>query len=64
MNMRVFNLSIALGWAMLTIGACLVSLAVGLITGGITMLAIVAALTKFAGVYVPRDGQQTARTDG
>ena len=54
MNSRVFNLCILLGWLMVTIGAAMRSISVGLIVGGALMLVTTAALAWFAGIFAPK----------
>lgn len=53
MNARLFNLCMALGWAMVTAGAWLLDPWAGLIAGGLLLLALVLKVASLAGVFVP-----------
>lgn len=56
MNVAVFDIALALGWAMVTAGALLASIPVGLIVGGALLLGLTFASAWLGGVYAHRKG--------
>lgn len=56
MNVAVFDIALALGWAMVTAGALLASIPAGLIVGGTLLLVLTFASAWFGGVYSRRKG--------
>lgn len=54
MNLRLFNIAIALGWLMVLAGGCLLSVAWGMVGAGLLLLALTIAGARWAGVYAPR----------
>ncbi len=53
MNVHVLNISLLIGWLMAVVGACMASLAFGLVFGGLLLIALCAFSVKFAGIYIP-----------
>lgn len=54
MNLLFFNIAVAVGWLMVLVGACLLSVPAGLIFAGALLLALTFAGARLAGVYTPR----------
>lgn len=51
MNIKLFNLFVALGWLLTTAGAMLIHVGAGLCVGGVLMLAITGLMVKLGGVW-------------
>lgn len=54
MNLRIFNIAVAVGWLMVLAGGCLVSVPWGLVGAGLLLLGLTVAGARYAGVYVSR----------
>ncbi|HET7592618.1 MAG TPA: hypothetical protein VFK00_06390 [Rhodanobacteraceae bacterium] len=54
MNVAVFDIALALGWAMVTAGALLANIPCGLIVGGVLLLGLTFASAWLGGVYARR----------
>ena len=51
MALRVFNISILLGWLLVTIGGMILNVGAGLLISGILLLFLTAALSRLAGLF-------------
>lgn len=56
MNVYLFNACIAVGWLMFLVGACLISLAWGVLAGGLLLLFLTLCMARVGGIYVPKGG--------
>lgn len=57
MNLRVFNLALLIGWAMVTAGGLLVRPWIGLVAGGLLLLVLTVLAARLAGgIYSNRAG--------
>ena len=54
MNLRIFNIAIAIGWLMVLAGGCLISVSWGLVGAGLLLLALTIGGARLAGVYAPQ----------
>lgn len=58
MNPLVFNACILLGWLMVLVGGCMLSVPGGLVGGGALMLALVFVVARAVGVLIPRSRRE------
>jgi len=56
MNAYLFNGCIAVGWLMFLAGACLMSLAWGVLASGLLLLALTLRMAHIGGIYMPKGG--------
>lgn len=51
MNVHVLNVSLLLGWLLVSLGAGLLNLAAGMITSGALLLVLAISVARVVGVY-------------
>ena len=61
MSATLFNLTLLAGWLLVMIGAVMLNPGAGLAVAGLLLIALVFAVARIAGIYVPgaeKTGQQ------
>ena len=58
MNVNVFNVALALGWALILAGGCLIDLGWGLWIAGLVLLGVTLYVARIVGVALPSPKQK------
>lgn len=62
MTSTLFNLTLLAGWLLVLIGGILVNTGTGLLFAGLLLIALVFAVARIAGIYVP-GAEKTEKPD-